>query len=118
MDTVPFSFPTPSFLDGNPYFSAGFGLAVMGFGIQLFRRSGVYLQLFASRSFLTTLEINNHDPAFPWIIQWLNDNSKHNFRRVCVETYKRQTQSGKSITNFSLVPSQGRHFIKYQACKT
>ena len=109
--------PMPAFLDGNPYFQAGFGLAIMGFGLQLLRKGGIGLQIFAKRQFLTSLEITNRDASFPWITQWLQHTTKGKIRRVTVETQRRQTQSGKSITSYSMVPSQGKHFIKYKVCK-
>eukprot|EP01083_Nonionella_stella_P047865 128123_1 len=110
----PLPIPMPSFLEGNPYFQAGFGLAVMGFGMQLLRKGGIGLQIFAKRQFLTSLEITNRDASFPWITQWLQSTTNGKLRRVTVETTKRQTQSGKSITSYSLVPSQGKHFVQYK----
>ena len=109
--------PMPAFLEGNPYFQAGFGLAIMGFGLQLIRKGGVGLQILAKRQLLTSLEITNRDASFPWITQWLQHTTKGKIRRVTVETPRRQTHSGKSITSYSMVPSQGKHFIKYKVCK-
>eukprot|EP01084_Bolivina_argentea_P136548 240478_1 len=86
----------------------------MGFGLQLVRKGGVGLQIFAKRQFLTSLEITNRDASFPWITQWLQSTTQNKIRRVTVETMKRQTQSGKSITSYSMVPSQGKHFINYK----
>ena len=106
--------PMPAFLEANPYFQAGFGLAIMGFGASLLRRSGVGLQILARRQFLTSREITNRDASFPCITQWLQSTTKGKIRRVTVETTKRQTQSGKSITSYSMVPSQGKHFVRYQ----
>lgn len=107
----------PAFMESNPYFQAGFGLAIMGFGMQLLRKGGVGLQIFAKRQFLTSLEITNRDASFPWITQWLQQTTEGKIRRVAVETQKRTLQSGKSITSYSMVPSQGKHFIKYKVCK-
>lgn len=111
---LPIPIPMPAFLEANPYFQAGFGLAVMGFGASVLRRAGVGLQILAKRQFLTSLEITNRDPSFPWITQWLQSATHGKLRRVTVETSKRQTQSGKSITSYSMVPSQGKHFVRYK----
>lgn len=114
VDSSKLPFPLPSFLQENAYFGAGFGLAMLGVGLQAVRRGGAGLQLLATRQFLTTMEISNRDASFPMVLQWLQQQTKDKSRRVSIETVKRQTQSGKSIVSFSMVPAQGKHFLWYK----
>ena len=58
-------------LEGNPYFSAGFGLAIMGTGLALLRGAGKTAVTMAKRHLLITLEVTSKDRAYPWVLQWL-----------------------------------------------
>ena len=103
----------PAVLEGNEYFQAGFGLAVVGFGMSLLRRGGVLMQLVARRQFLTSMEITNRDPSYVWLSEWIEATIKdQNVRRVCVQTKRRQTLSGKSISSYSMSLAEGRHFLR------
>ena len=70
LDSSSLPFPLPAFLENNPYFSAGFGLAAITVGFGILRKSIGGLEMLAQRSFLTTLEVHNRDPAYPWILRW------------------------------------------------
>ena len=58
-------------LQGNPFFTAGFGLAILGaaarYGSMGVRR-GVEL---LKRRMLVDLEITRHDQSYDWILNWM-----------------------------------------------
>ena len=68
--------PTPSFLEGNPYFSAGFGLGILGTGLAALRGGAKAAMTMAQRHFLVTLEVTSKDKAYPWVLQWLNKHAE------------------------------------------
>ena len=55
----------------NPYFSAGFGLGILGSGLAALRGSAKMAATLAQRHLLVTLEVTSKDKAFPWVLQWL-----------------------------------------------
>ena len=110
----------------NPIFSAGTGLMGVGAALALLRRSLVYVEIFVHRKFITSLEINSRDPAYNWILTWLNQHTNRSTQHLSVKT---DYQSALSQTNpnlersiqcrlddikFNLVPSPGIHYFKYQ----
>lgn len=58
-------------LTGNPFFTAGFGLAALGaavrYGSQGLRRTAEL----AKRRMLVDLEVTRHDPSYPWVLNWM-----------------------------------------------
>jgi len=106
-------FPAPSFLENNPYFGAGFGLAVLGAGMSFMKRGSQQLWLAAQRKFLITLEVTSKDPAFHWVCQWVNSELSINARRLILKTSRKAAESGKSIIEFNFTPATGIHFMKY-----
>ncbi|GAA5881401.1 hypothetical protein JCM1840_007555 [Sporobolomyces johnsonii] len=122
-----------SALDSNPYFSAGFGLMALGVGAQLLRRSAVYGATIAQRRLLVSLEISSKDPAYPWFLQWMSQQSARQSQladkplrgieglasrirshELAVETKYEQRKDGSSTAEFSLVPGPGTHYFRYQ----
>lgn len=63
-------------LDGNPYFSAGFSLGVLGTGMALMRGAGKAAVTLAKRHLLVTLEVTSKDRAYPWVLQWLTEQAQ------------------------------------------
>ncbi|WFD25878.1 Complex III assembly protein translocase and chaperone [Malassezia nana] len=58
-------------MQGNPYFSAGFGLMIMG-GALAYARSGLrWAASTAQRRLLVSLEIPSKDRAHPWFLHWM-----------------------------------------------
>jgi hypothetical protein len=55
----------------NPYFSAGFGLGILGSGLAALRGSAKMAATLAQRHLLVTLEVTSKDKAYPWVLQWL-----------------------------------------------
>ena len=60
-----------SVMQGNPYFSAGFGLMIMG-GALAYARTGLrWAASAAQRRLLVSLEIPSKDRAHPWFLHWM-----------------------------------------------
>ena len=104
----------PDFLASNPYFSAGFGLAGVGFAASLARGSWSSGQTILRRQLLTTLEIPSKDPAYQWVMQWLVETQGRSSRHLGVETSHGKDASGRMRTSFAYVPAPGRHVMFYQ----
>ncbi|KAK0662791.1 Mitochondrial chaperone BCS1 [Lasiodiplodia hormozganensis] len=129
-------------LTGNPYFTAGFGLAGLAtFGRlaqQGIKRGAVLLR----RRMLVELEITKNDDAYPWLLQWMyhrghalgseaaaeasRDAASRGLfdalaRRITprmhhlqlnTSTYKRA--DGVQVTDFYLQPGHGKHIMRYK----
>merc|ERR1719272_1248236 len=68
--------PLMAALDGNPYFSAGFSLGVLGTGLAVMRGAGKAALTLAKRHLLVTLEVTSKDRAYPWVLQWLTEHAQ------------------------------------------
>lgn len=60
-----------SVLGGNPYFSAGFGLMLMGGALAYSRTALRWASTMAQRRLLVSLEIPSKDRAHPWFLHWM-----------------------------------------------
>jgi chaperone BCS1 len=101
----------------NPYFSAGFGLLGVTFGLAVLRRSLLTSSELLKRRLLVTLEIPSKDKSYIWFLQWMAAHAtkqRHHSPFLSVETMYVQRNNGSVVTQFSLVPGRGRHFFKYQ----
>ena len=112
----PSNLPLPSFLEGNPYFSAGFGLGILGTGLAALRGGGKAAWTLAQRHLLVTLEVTSKDRAYPWVLQWLTAQARsgggfgqHN----SVDTITQRLANGKVMTRFEFTPCPGRHVLQY-----
>ncbi|KAF1987279.1 putative mitochondrial chaperone BCS1 [Aulographum hederae CBS 113979] len=138
---------TQSFLaqyTDNPFFSAGFGLAVLAtaarFGQQGLKR-GVD---FARRRLLVDVEITRHDDAYDWFLRWMSAHQRSQMagtslspettrskeprgiianmldkilprlHHLQIKTSKGKGPDGSAQTQFSLVPGQGAHILRYR----
>jgi chaperone BCS1 len=110
--------PTPSFLDGNPYFSAGFGLGILGTGLAALRGAGKAAMTMAQRHLLVTLEVTSKDKAYPWVLQWLTTQAQRSrssvSQHITVDTVTQRLANGKSATRFEFTPCPGRHVMWYE----
>ncbi|ORY87477.1 BCS1 N terminal-domain-containing protein [Leucosporidium creatinivorum] len=123
-----------SYLDSNPYFSAGFGLMAVGVGLTFLRRSAVQAATIAQRRMLVSLEISSKDPSYLWFLQWMSQQaarqaevaaaplrgieglaSRIRSHELAVETKYEQRQDGSSSAEFSLVPGPGTHYFRYKS---
>eukprot|EP00468_Gymnochlora_sp_CCMP2014_P004147 CAMPEP_0167746918 /NCGR_PEP_ID=MMETSP0110_2-20121227/3981_1 /TAXON_ID=629695 /ORGANISM="Gymnochlora sp., Strain CCMP2014" /LENGTH=483 /DNA_ID=CAMNT_0007631739 /DNA_START=44 /DNA_END=1492 /DNA_ORIENTATION=+ len=98
----------------NQFFTGGLSLAVMGAAA---RYGTVPFQLIrgaARRRLWMSLEVNNRDPAYPWVMRWLLENSaRTQHLSVSTRTSAAYAESPKNSANsfFKFEPSVGRHFI-------
>lgn len=60
-----------SYLQGNPYFSAGFGLMLFGGALAYARTALQQGAALAQRRMLVSLEIPSKDRAHPWFLHWM-----------------------------------------------
>ena len=102
-------------LEGNPYFSAGFGLAIMGTGLAVMRGAGKAAVTMAKRHLLITLEVTSKDRAYPWVLQWLTEQAQHTSlgQHMSVQTVVKKLANGKTTTSFEFLPSTGSHIVSY-----
>ncbi|QRV94504.1 mitochondrial chaperone BCS1 [Ceratobasidium sp. AG-Ba] len=110
--------------DGNPYFSAGFGLMGVGVGLTALRRSVTLLTTLAQRRLLVSLEIPIRDHSHAWFLEWMAHQSKNraahsggvriHSHQLAVETTKTTHSNGASDVLFSLVPAPGTHWFRYR----
>ena len=110
--------PTPSFLEGNPYFSAGFGLGILGTGLAALRGGAKAAMTMAQRHFLVTLEVTSKDKAYPWVLQWLNKHAEASKstigQHITVDTITQRLANGQTRTRFEFTPCPGRHVLMYE----
>lgn len=124
-------------LTGNPFFTAGFGLAALGatvrYGSQGLRR-GAEL---AKRRLLVDLEVTRHDPSYPWVLNWMTAQFQSQLKPIAgrkdlgtmeyliqrftpglhhlqIDTARTKTAGGSDQTVFSLVPGHGKHILRYK----
>jgi len=108
----------PAALDGNPYFSAGFGLGLLGTGFAAMRGAGKAAVTMAQRHLLVTLEVTSKDKAYPWVLQWLTRQAERSQSTVgqhlSVDTITQRLANGTSSTRFEFTPCPGRHVLMYE----
>ena len=107
----------PSSLDGNPYFSAGFGLGLLGTGLAALRGGAKAAATLAQRHLLVTLEVTSKDKAYPWVLQWLTAQATRPgaaaaaAQHMSVDTITQRLANGKVSTRFEFTPCPGRHVL-------
>lgn len=116
-------------LGANPLFSAGAGLIGLTAGLALMTKGAGRAAEFAKRRLLVSLEIPSKDLSYQWFLGWMARNSKIDLTRrksfmdriipkshhqLAVETTFMRRENGSVISEFSLVPGQGKHFLKYK----
>lgn len=101
--------------EGNPYFTAGFGLTVMATGLALARRGAMDAFTLAKRHLLLTMEVTSRDRAYPWVLHMLKAQSKGRLQHLTLNTVMGQSDAGKTMTaRFEFTPRPGRHFLTYK----
>ena len=103
-------------LEGNPYFSAGFGLGILGTGLAALRGGARTAVALAQRHLLVTLEVTSKDKAYPWVLHWMTRQARGGAlgQHITVDTVSRRLANGTTTTNFEFTPCPGRHVLTYQ----
>ena len=111
----------PTGLESNPYFSAGFGLGILGTGLAMLRGGGKGALTLAQRHLLVTLEVTSKDRAYPWVLHWLTEQARNAgssgaplAQHVSVDTILERLANGATRTRFEFVPCPGRHVVRYR----
>jgi chaperone BCS1 len=128
-------------LTGNPFFTAGFGLAALAAGARIGQKGIQHGADMLRRRMLVDLEITRHDEAYPWLLQWMTSyqraqltgahsstvtstGSRRGFIASLIQRFNprlhhlqiqtsRANNGPTNATNFSLVPGHGRHILRY-----
>jgi len=101
--------------DGNPYFTAGFGLTIMATGLALARRGAMDAFTLAKRHLLLTMEVTSRDRAYPWVLHMLKQQSKGRLQHLTLNTVMGQSEASKTMTaRFEFTPRPGRHILTYK----
>uniref|UniRef100_A0AC35UAB9 Mitochondrial chaperone BCS1 n=1 Tax=Rhabditophanes sp. KR3021 TaxID=114890 RepID=A0AC35UAB9_9BILA len=105
---------TISSLTSNQFFSAGAGLAGLGFAATLGRRFMIIGNALFRRRFMTSLQLNNEDPAYSWVLDYINKQSSSKTRNVSVNSIVSQGESGRTSTDFYFLPGHGIHYFTHK----
>ncbi|KAJ4305362.1 Complex III assembly protein translocase and chaperone [Kalmusia sp. IMI 367209] len=122
-------------LTGNPFFTAGFGLAALATAARIGQKG---LQQGASllrRRMLVDLEITHRDHAYPWLLLWMTNFHRTQLagpqqasqrgllaslvRRLNPRLHHLQVTTAQPATgpshaaHFSFVPGHGKHILRY-----
>jgi chaperone BCS1 len=104
-------------LSSNPYFSAGFGLGILGTGLALVRGGTTAGARLAQRHLLTTLEVTSKDRSYPWVLNLLNAHALSSGSTMAqhstIETIVAKRAAGATATRFDFQPCPGRHLLWY-----
>ncbi|KAF2644979.1 26S protease regulatory subunit 8 [Massarina eburnea CBS 473.64] len=121
-------------LTGNPFFTAGFGLAALATAARIGQKGLTQGASLLRRRMLVDLEITRHDHAYPWLLLWMTNfhrtqaatqsSSKSGvlstlIRRINPRLHHLQVSTVQSQTgpahaaHFSFVPGHGKHILRY-----
>lgn len=130
-------------LTSNPFFTAGFGLAALAAAARVAQRGVKHGAELARRRMLVEVEITRNDEAYPWLLQWMTAHHRAQLagkqlvpetgsqeragvlmslakrfmpglHHLQVHTSRVVRPDGSAHTQFSLVPGQGRHILRYR----
>ncbi|CAI6340334.1 unnamed protein product [Periconia digitata] len=122
-------------LTGNPFFTAGFGLAALATAARVGQKALTHGASLVRRRMLVDLEITRHDHAYPWLLLWMTNFhrtqataqapskatglvesliSRINPRLHHLQVSTAQSQTGPAhAAHFSFVPGHGKHIMRY-----
>ncbi|XP_063993794.1 mitochondrial chaperone BCS1 [Diachasmimorpha longicaudata] len=101
-------------LSDNPYFGAGFGLAGLGIGAAMLRKSSQFAMVLFRRHYMITLEVPCRDKSYQWLLQWITHKGAKKTQHLSVETSFELKDTGSVKTKYEFIPSIGTHFFRYK----
>ncbi|TQB70198.1 hypothetical protein MPDQ_000801 [Monascus purpureus] len=126
-------------LSGNPFFTAGFGLAGLGAGLSLAQKGLRHGAALLRRRMLVDVEISIKDDSYAWFLHWMTlyQQSQLNaarstatggsgfmermlqkltpgMRHLSIQTQKVEHSNGAIHTQFTLIPGPGKHVLRYK----
>ncbi|CAJ0568169.1 unnamed protein product, partial [Mesorhabditis spiculigera] len=100
-------------LSANPLFSAGAGLAGIGMAATLLKRFAVIGAMLLRRRYVVSLQLNNEDPAYSWLLDFINRHSHRSARMLSGHTSLQVGESGKAAVSIASLPGHGNHYFAY-----
>ncbi|KAK8194891.1 26S protease regulatory subunit 8 [Phyllosticta capitalensis] len=130
-------------LTGNPYFTAGFGLAGLATVGRIGQKGLTRAAFYIRRRMLVELEVTRRDKSYPWLLRWMSNHHRAEMQKIQggvenagqtqskgafeslvrrfaprihefqIETGEVTRPDGRQHTQFSVVPGLGRHIIRY-----
>ncbi|KAL8939838.1 MAG: hypothetical protein Q9211_002566 [Gyalolechia sp. 1 TL-2023] len=127
-------------ISGNPFFSAGLGLAGFGAVLALAQKGLRQGASLIKRRLLVDVEINVKDDSYQWFLHWMTVQQKRQLsgasnhanrsrlgtiesmlqrftpglHHLSIKTEKIQFPNGSVQTQFALIPGPGRHVLRYK----
>ncbi|KAI9824316.1 MAG: hypothetical protein M1826_007413 [Phylliscum demangeonii] len=127
-------------LAGNPFFTAGFGLAGLATALAIARRGVQQGASLLRRRLLVDVEISRNDESYHWFLHWMScyqqgqqqspaiaHPSGHEgvmasllrrltpgLHHLSIQTSKISHPNGSLDTRFALIPGPGRHLLWYR----
>lgn len=98
----------------NPLFAGGIGIASLGVGAAVLRRSLLSGMLLAQKYFTVSMEIPSKDRSYQWMLHWINRHTAGKTQHLGVETQFQQLANGQVNATFEFVPSTGNHWFWYK----
>ncbi|KAL5396902.1 hypothetical protein PMIN06_003858 [Paraphaeosphaeria minitans] len=122
-------------LTGNPFFTAGFGLAALATAARVGQKSLVQGASLLRRRMLVDVEITHRDDAYPWLLLWMTNFHRSQLagaqqasqggilsslvKRINPRLHHLQVSTAQPESNsprsahFSFVPGYGQHVLRY-----
>ncbi|CAJ0938831.1 unnamed protein product, partial [Mesorhabditis belari] len=113
-------------LSSNPLFSAGAGLAGIGMAVTLLKRFAVVGSSLLRRRYIVSLQLNNEDPAYSWLLDFVNRHSNRSARMLSGHTSLKIGESGRAaisvasllVTEITISPTNIDGFIVNELVKS
>ena len=100
-------------LISNSVFAGGIGLIGFTACIALGKEALIKGVTWGKRRLLVSLEVPSRDMSYSWLLKWM-EGQNCKYHQLAVDTSFVKRENGSSSTSFSLLPGQGRHFLKFR----
>ncbi|KAF2086737.1 hypothetical protein K490DRAFT_74328 [Saccharata proteae CBS 121410] len=131
-------------LAGNPFFTAGFGLAGIAAVGRLGQKGVKYGTYYLRRHLLVDLEVTRLDDSYNWILRWISAHQRAQatgsseaatrsrnangggilnslvrrfsprIHHLQIETHKASKSEAATHRHFAIVPGHGKHILRYR----